>query len=647
MPLRSPRPPWARALLGWLAGTGLLLALIRPAAAAPPRWPTWPTEVHRISAILVRDVRGKELAGERQRVAAIQTLDRWATGAILEPLLHALDDASPQVRREALRMCFEREVVACIPGAANLWSEGGEPTVRVAALKVLALDPEPSRVALLIEALRDPSDVIRAQAADFLGSAPMAPEVRRRARAALLAKLADVSVVVRRRAVLSLGLLGPGEGTLSIARLLDDPEPTVRSAAAEALGHTRDPTAVPVLRRAIASPNEAAVARAIIDALAVLPDPSVETDLLALLDDPPSGLDEVQLAAAIGRRPRPGPTLLEGLVDRLDEPPRREAVLQALLALGEDARPVLEKARARGLAPAIDVDVARLLGALQTTPPPASARRWPAAEDRAGWHAQLERGDPFGRRRAAWVLARRDPPWRVATALAALARPGPPAGRRAWLLTLAASPRPWSHPSEGEARARLEGWARDRRLSTADRCLALAALGARQADPGRRATVPWADLLDEPDPQIRACAALALGRRGEFTELAGLLVDDRARVRTAAALALAGAEPERLHPSTTARLALLSVDDPQAPVRAAARWANARHRSTPAPPDIGLFLRRVGAYPWAARARWLEVQADGQTLWVPAEGSGPWRWALIPGLAHAEPHGETEPDITR
>ncbi|MCA9710554.1 MAG: HEAT repeat domain-containing protein, partial [Myxococcales bacterium] len=424
-------------------GLGGLLLAASSARAEPKRWPTWPTEIHRISASLIRDVRGNELTGERQRVAAIQELDRFATGAILEPLLHALDDASPQVRREALRMCFEREVVACIPGAANLWAEGGEPTVRVAALKVLALDPEPSRAALLIDALRDPSEVIRAQAADFLGSAPLEPSVRQRARTALLAKLADVSVVVRRRAVLSLGLLGPGEGTLSIARLLEDPEPTVRAAAAEALGHYRDATAVPALRRAIADPNEATVARAIIDALAVLPDPEVEPDLLRLLDDPPAGLDEYQLAAAIARRPAPSATLLEGLVDRLDEPERSDAVLQALLAMGEDARGVLEQARARGLAPPLEVEVERLLDAIAPEPPPARPRRFPALDDRAGWRDRIERGDAFARRRAAAALARRDPPWRRAAALAVIARPGPLAGREPWVLALAAGPDTW------------------------------------------------------------------------------------------------------------------------------------------------------------------------------------------------------------
>ncbi len=644
-----PCPTWARTLLGRLLPAGLALALGVPATASaePRRWPTWPTEVHRISSTLIRDVRGKEVSGERQRVAAIQALDHFATGAILEPLLHALDDSSPQVRREALRMCFEREVVACIPGAANQWSEGGEATVRVAALKVLALDPDPSRAALLIEALRDPSEVIRTQAADYLGSAPMTPDVRKRARSALLAKLADVSVTVRRRAVLSLGLLGPGEGSLSIARLLDDPEPTVRAAAAEALGHQRDDTAVPALRRALASPNEANVSRALINALAVLPDPSVEDDLLALLDDPPAGVDEMQLASSMSRRPEPSEALLQGLVDRLDEPPRRDAALRVLLAAGERARPVLERARTRGLAPAIDVEVERLLASIAPPPEQPPPRSWPAPDDGAGWRHRLGHGDAFGRRHAAWVLAQRDPAWRVPTALAMLATPGPLDGRRAWALTLAGSPSPWVDDHDAEPRARLEGWARDRRSSANDRCLALAALGARASDPGRRSRVPWADLTEDADPKVRACAALALGRRGDAESIAGLLLDDRARVRTAAALGLASIDPAQLHRTTLARLSLLATEDPDAAVRAAATHALAPRPAATNPGRPGLFLRRVDPYAWSSAPQWIEVQHGETPLWLPAMGSGQWRWTLIPGLADTEPRGDTELPILR
>lgn len=620
-----------------LAVVAALVVAPQPTHAQPPRWPTWPTQVDRIADILGRDAKGKEVSGERERVAAMQQLDRFATGAILDPLLVALEDDSAQVRRDALRMCFEREIVACIPGAEHRWEEGGEPTVRVAALKVLALDPQPSRVAILIDALRDPSEVIRAQAADFLGSAPLGPTMRGRARAALLAKLADVSAVVRRRAVLSLGLLGPGEGTLSIARLLDDTEPSVQSAAAEALGHYRDPTAVPALRRAIASPHDPQVSLAFVEALAVLPDPAVEADLLGLFDDPPNGLDEWRVGQALGRRPQAGPALLNGLVDRLDEPARRDAALGALLLFGEQARPFLEEAVARGLAPSIDIEVRRLLVALEPVVHSTPLEHWPAADDRPAWRDRIELRDPYTRTQAAWALVQLDPAWRVPTALAALATPGPLAGRESWALVLAGSHSRWSAPADDEARARLEGWARDRSASRTSRCLAVAALGARAPDDGAREAPAWADLAEEPDDHVRACAALALGRQGDLSRLPGLLVDDRGRVRLAAALALALVEPRRLHRATRARLALLAHRDPDPAVRAAAHRVLAGGPGDEPRPDApGLFLTRAEPYPWRDPPRLLEVEDAGAGLWLPAEGSGAWRWALVPGLARAQ-----------
>lgn len=622
------------------------------AEAEPKRWPVWPTETRRLSAALMRDVRGKELVGERQRIAALAALDQLATGAILTPLLHALDDASPQVRREALRMCYEREVVACIPGAANLWSEGGEPTVRIAALKVLSLDLDPSRAVILIEALRDPSEAIRAQAAGFLGSATMAPDVRKRARKALLAKLADVSITVRRQAVLSLGLLGPGDGMLSIARLLDDPEPTVRAAAAEALGRFRDSTAAPALRRAIASPNEATVSMKIIEALALVPDPTVDAELLRLLDDPPAGVKELQIGHAIGTRASPSPALVQGLVDRLDEPQRRDAALRALLLLGDQAREPLEAALERGLAPPIEVEVERLLAAL--TPDEITARTptpWPDDEDVAGWMERLERGDRYQRREAAWMLAQRDPAWRVPAAMNALARPGALAGRRAWALSLAASPTRWSTEDDARARARLEGWARDRSLAIEDRCLSLAALGARARPSGRRARRPsWAELAEDPLPRIRTCAAIALGRQGDARTLEGLLVDSRARVRSAAALALAIIEPEAVPGTAVARLALAAVEDDDGVARASASMALERLESGASVPDApGMLLVRAEAYPWRSPPRTVEVQLDGHRVWLPVEGSGAWRWALVPGFAGAEGvgHARTLPARSR
>lgn len=606
------------------------------ASPATPRWPTWPTEVRTVGGPLVRNATGAERVGERQRIAAVAGLREFATDTIVKFLLVALDDPSAQVRRDALRLCYERELVACIPAAAGLWAAGGEPTVRIAALRVLSLDPEPTRAALIIEALRDPSEVVRAEAAEFLGTARLSPSVRETAATALLAKLADVSITVRRRAVHSLGILGAGTGTLSIARLLSDPEPSVRAAAAEALGRYRDADAVPALRRALAAPNESMVALALVEALAVLPDPSVEDDLLALLDDPPPGLNPVHVATAIGRRPAPSIALAEGLVARLSETARTEAALRGLLLLGEAARPALEGALARGVEPATQMEVERLLGALavDAAAPDSRVDPWPDAEDQRAWRTRLEIGDALSRRRAAWALARIDPPWRVPLTAAMVGRPGTIEGRRAWVLGLAASAQPWQASSK-ETAARLEGWARDRELSASDRCLAVLALGA--ASPAaRRPSPPWADLAADDHPSVRACAALALGRHQDHRTLSTMLLDPHARVRTTAAMALSLCEVDDITDSTRVRLALMAKRDTDGAVRAAAQLATAHLDSgAPLPSAPQLFETRVDPYRWIAPATELEVELSGLRLWVPIVGAGPWRWMLVPGFEAA------------
>jgi len=136
---------------------------------------------------------------------------------------------------------------------------------------------------------------------------------------------------------------------------------------------------------------------------------------------------------------------------------------------------------------------------------------------------------------------------------------------------------------------------------------------------------------------VRSCVALALGRQGDAKALAGLLVDSRSRVRTAAALGLAAIDLQEIDPSTRARLALLAVDDPQPSVRAAASLASERDDVEVAPDRApGLFMRRVDRQPWSDPPRSLEVELRGRRLWLPSSGRGLWRWALIPGLSQAE-----------
>ena len=163
-----------------IAVTALLALPASVAHADRGRWPTWPTEVERVAAPLMAVDRPSH---DRDRAAAIVRLEAFATPVIEQLVIDALKDPSTQVRREALRVCYMRRILGCIEPAGAIWAEGVEPTLRVAALRVLALDPTPKHLDLLLEALRAPGDGLRAQAAQAVGWAPLSGEARKQAAA--------------------------------------------------------------------------------------------------------------------------------------------------------------------------------------------------------------------------------------------------------------------------------------------------------------------------------------------------------------------------------------------------------------------------------------------------------------------------------
>jgi len=639
-----------------VAALGLGLALLAPepghAAPSAPRYPLWPTEVDRAAGPLYS--RGTERqASERQRADAVLALDEFATPIIETPLLWSLEDPSLQVRREALRLCFERAVVACIDGAATLYNDGLEPSLRIAALKVLALDGHPRSASILIAALRDNSEAIRAQAAELLGTAPLEPASHDKARTALLAKLPDVSAAVRRAAVISLGLLGPGDGALSIARVLDDPEPNVRAAAADALRHMRDERVVPALERAIESPNEPIVSKALVEALAVLapPRPELEEQLLALVDDPPPGLNARQVADAIARRPEPGPTIVDGLIERLREPPLTDACLHALLVLGDGARPGIEAALDRGVEASLAVELKRLLAALEPPKRANASIRWPAAEDRLGWAARLDGPGPQRRLRSALELGARGPGWIGPMAAVRIVQSSTAAQRRAWIAVLARATGPVELGTSAPAAvAKLVGWTNDVTVAVGDRCLALLALGTVAAGDARHDEAETArDTLIASfaagRPELRVCAGAAAPKAGlDADDLEGLLVDPDPRVRVAGALALAAYDPDDRSSSIATRLAAMQHADPRGEVRRAAEVARG-----PAPmgawaKGTGLLLSDATPMAWADPPHWAQqpLGASGASsaeveVWVPRIGFGEARWVVVPSWPNATP----------
>lgn len=626
----------ARQLLAWgdvpvhrPLGVALLGALLGalPSTAAHAdgerhRWPRWPTEFDQAVAPLRDDAAPGR---DHDRVEALLRLDAYATELVAPWLLLALGDPSSAVKREALRLCFEREVVACVPSALAIGSAVTEPMLRVAALRVVGLDPSGAGLDALLGALRDEGESMRAQAAAVLGSAALHGSGRSRATAALLAKLGDLSAVVRQSAVEALGTIGSSDATLPIARLLEDAEPAVRLAAARSLGQIGDPRGVAALVRGLAAVNEPAVVRAIVAALAILPGEAAGTVLLAAFDEPPAGVTATDVAELLGLRPDPEPAVLDGLAVRLRDPSSARLALRTLGILGASGRGVLERELARGVSPELALEIERVLAGSRVPAQPARVRgpELPVAP-------QAPVDGLEARRAAAPAQALADLDRLAATRDwgpildAEFLRGGVVEDRRLELALAIAEGRHarlgrWDRRSV----ATLVGWARDTRLAAGDRCLALLALASvdRRA-PGAKAARAVEDALADADPRVRACAVAPARTLGDRHDRRALL-DPDPRVRVVGVLLAQGGRPTRAEQADVARLA--AADD-DAHVRAAAR----RRPAVPRGAEGRTWLHGGGLDP---SGRWMRVRVGETRLWLPTirVAGVAFAWSPVPG----------------
>jgi HEAT repeat protein len=117
------------------------------------------------------------------------------------------------------------------------------------AVNGLALIDDPRSLPILLEAMGDRREKIRAAAARALGQCPPDP----RAMPKLVAALADPDPWVRYYACQSLGRLRHADATPAITPLLADPAGQVRVAAVEALSHLPTDIAFHALREAAES----------------------------------------------------------------------------------------------------------------------------------------------------------------------------------------------------------------------------------------------------------------------------------------------------------------------------------------------------------------------------------------------------------
>ncbi len=187
-------------------------------------------------------------------------------------------------------------------------------------------------IAALMEALADPEEVVRWQAAEAL-----AAQEADRVFPVLAQALDDPNPLRRAAAAEAIGRQGDEAAVLTLRKHLGDPDPGVRSAVASALGQIGDATAVPALIPLLGDENPD-VRRAVAGALGRIGNPAAAAPLAVQLIQPGQPLlVRRALAAAVARAPHRDaqPVLIQALND--PDGQVRGYAAQALGQIGDDA----------------------------------------------------------------------------------------------------------------------------------------------------------------------------------------------------------------------------------------------------------------------------------------------------------------------
>lgn len=136
----------------------------------------------------------------------------------------------------------------------------------------------------LVAALRDPSPRVRRQAAESLGKIGSEDAAR-----ALIRHIVDNPELAEEEAIAALGDAPHAEAVPILVQFLQNPRASLRRAAAKALGRVGDPAALGPLSKATAEPGDTDLRRAAIQALRIMEAREVASVFAdALLDPHPS-----------------------------------------------------------------------------------------------------------------------------------------------------------------------------------------------------------------------------------------------------------------------------------------------------------------------------------------------------------------------
>jgi HEAT repeat protein len=184
-----------------------------------------------------------QLADATKRDRAAQDLIRLGAGAV-PSLIETLQT------RDLNLLPLVQQVLAHIPSAASALTKTlttAHPILRGRVAEVLAISRDRNAVPVLLDALQGEYFTVRSRAALALGKIGDA-----RAIPPLLQALKDEEAEVRMAACLALGFFKDPSTFDDITNvLLDDPKIEVRQAAAQGLGNTQHPAALPYLLEAL------------------------------------------------------------------------------------------------------------------------------------------------------------------------------------------------------------------------------------------------------------------------------------------------------------------------------------------------------------------------------------------------------------
>lgn len=182
------------------------------------------------------------------RTAVLRALRELRYADAFDPALHALTDATPSVRLEAVAVLGWHKDMRALSSLAALATRDPEADVRRAAVSALGFAPgaHGEARAALLDALHDTAWQVREEAATTLGKLrfPAACEP-------LIAALDDEYWQVRLRAVRALGQLRDTLAAPYVAMLLTHTISNLRKESALALGELRDPRTLQALRVAL------------------------------------------------------------------------------------------------------------------------------------------------------------------------------------------------------------------------------------------------------------------------------------------------------------------------------------------------------------------------------------------------------------